>query len=95
MFKSNDVPPYFYLRHVLKTCPKAALTYIDLWRNCDRDNTVLVQKKEIKNEYHIHVNKFSHDLLALVSEGLANVQETPQCLHIELTAWQVSEEVFV
>lgn len=94
LISHNETPPYLYLRQVLRACPKAALTYMDLWRHRDEENIVNAYKKDIKNDYHIHSNKFNHDLLQLVSEGLASITETPNVLHIRLTAWYEDEEVY-
>lgn len=84
-------PPYLYLTQLADHCPKAVSTYMLLWRNIDKENKVNVFKKDIRSEHLITLNKFSHDLLLLVKEGLVSLEETPNWFHIELVGWDNEE----
>lgn len=82
-----ESPPFHYMRDVTEHCPKAARTYMELWVRKDKDYMVRLRKTEIRAELLISMAKFRHDLMLLVSEGLATVDETITELKIELTAW--------
>lgn len=88
---SHRYPPYLYLQQIVDYCPKAASTYMLLWRSIDKENKLDVFKKDIRSEYLISLAKFRHDLLLLVKEGLVSLEETPQWLHVEVVGWD--EEV--
>lgn len=70
-----DLPPYMYLMQVLNHAPRAASTYIELWRHKDKQHKVVVAKNQVRNQFLIGSAKFMNDLLALVREGLINVDQ--------------------
>lgn len=70
-----DLPPYMYLTQVLNHCPRAASTYIELWRHKDKHHKIVVAKNQVRNQFLIGSAKFMNDLLALVREGLINVDQ--------------------
>ncbi len=82
------VPPFFYLLHASVYCQKALTTYIKLWKEKNEESKISVHKKLIFEEYGIASRKFHQDLLCLVDQGLANVDETPTKFNIELTDWE-------
>lgn len=77
-----EYPPY--LIHVLDHCPQAAALYTRLWNAKDHHNKVVIGKKQVKQHFFLTQKKFNDYALLLVKEGLANVDETPSALHIEL-----------
>jgi hypothetical protein len=85
-------PPYLYLEQVLDHCPKAGKTYMQLWQNMDRNNKLSISKEDIRTEYLTQVATFRHNLLLLVKEGLASIDETPSFIYVELTDWQFDAE---
>jgi hypothetical protein len=89
-----DYPPYPYLSQVLKNCPKAGLTYLEIWKDRDQINKVHVYKKDVPSTYLSSLAKFRHDLLLLVKEALVNIEETPLVIHIELIGYDFDAEGF-
>ena len=87
MQKFPELPPYHYLKTVLEHCPKAGAIYIELWNKADENCFIKVKKKTVREDFLISLSKFRHDVLLLVKEGLASVDETPEYMKIELTAW--------
>lgn len=87
-----DYPPYPYLHQVLSHCHKAGLTYMDLWKQRDDKNKVIVGKDEIRTKFLSTTHTFHHNLLLLAKEGLVNVDERPNSLIIELTGWDNEDE---
>lgn len=87
-----DMPPYHYLRQVLDHCPKAGLTYIDIWARMDKDNRIKIDKEAIRNNFLVSLSKFRHDLLLLVKEGLISIEETPKTIKIEVVGWDDEED---
>ncbi len=85
-----DYPPY--LLQVLKNCPKAGLTYCELWQRRNSESKIYLLKKEIKTEFLIHRAKFENDILLLVKEGLINMHETSSAYCIELVNFISNED---
>jgi|GEM_PF-5789916 hypothetical protein len=71
-----DIPPYPYLSQVLKHCPLAASTYVELWRHKNNKHQVVIDKDNIRNTFLVAPTKFRNDCFSLVNEGLINVDET-------------------
>lgn len=89
-----DYPPHPYLKQVLVHCPKAGATYMQLWESRNKNNRVSIYKKQVKSEYLISQSKFKNDLLLLVREGLASIDESPLMLTIELVGWDDNYDQF-
>ena len=94
LHSNNDLPPYNYLLQVLEHCPKAGALYIHLWKDKDKKNIIKINKKTVREEYLSSLSKFRHDVLMLVKEGLASVDESPNQMIIELTGWDIDAEGF-
>ena len=88
----DSYPPYAYLEQVLQHCPKAGFTYLKLWALRDVNNEIMVDKTNVSSQFSMNKNKFNNDLLLLVNEGLASVNEYPSALIIELTDWDFDAE---
>jgi hypothetical protein len=84
---SYSFPPFFQFHQVLQNCPKAGLTYLNLWQNKNKENCLYVTKTDIRNEYLSSLSKFRHDILLLVREGVISVNETPEKIYIDLLDW--------
>jgi hypothetical protein len=90
--KKSSFPPYEYLMQVLMHCPQAAFTYMQLWKDKNREDKVVIYKDEIWSEYLVSKIKLKSDLQKLAREALINIEERPNTFEIELTNW--SEEAF-
>ncbi len=88
-----DYPPYPYLYQVALYCPKAVITYMQLWekRNKNSCKTTII-KSDLKNQYLTTATKLKNDLLLLMREGLLSiVEETSYSLVIELVDFDEDE----
>lgn len=65
---------------------------MQLWKMRDKNNCVIVDRKDIRTEFLMTGVKFSNNLLSLVREGLCNVDESPQKIYIELVDFQEGVE---
>src|SRR6185436_4737754 len=83
----SDFPPKPYLELILRSYPRAGLTYIKLWENRDKDNKIAIYKKEISDTFLTSHTIFKNNLLALSREHLVNVDDCPLMYVIELTNW--------
>ena len=88
-FPQNEslLPPYAYLMQVLLHCPLAAFTYVQLWKEKNKENKLVVDKDQIQNYYLISKTRFKNNLQLLAREGLVNIDERPSTLEIEFVAW--------
>lgn len=65
---------------------------MDLWKQRDNENKVIIGKDEIRTKFLSTTHTFHHNLLLLAKEGLVNVDERPNSLIIELTDWDNEDE---
>jgi len=93
-FPQNEslLPPYAYLMQVLLHCPISAFIYVQLWKDKNKENKLVIHKDEIQNTYLISRTRFKNNLQNLVREGLINIDERPSTLEIELLDW--NDEVY-
>ncbi len=83
----TDFPPYILVVLVVNHIPKAASTYLHLWKNKDNNNSVAVNMRNIRKEHCISPAKFNHDVLLLEREGIVHVRyshKNKDIMHIEM-----------
>ena len=80
-------PPYPYLKQVADHCPKCVSLYMELWNKRDSKDKVAVYKKDIKTYFLTSPTRFKNELLMIVREGLASIDESPNMLVIELVGY--------
>jgi len=89
-----DLPPPLYLLQVLQHCCKAGFTYCRLWNEANDSLNVSYTFPEIKEQF-VSLAAFRHNLRLLLREGvIAHVSESLQEISVELTPWQVEEELY-
>jgi hypothetical protein len=88
----DDLPPTPYLRQILRIFPRAVLLYIDLWKLRNQENIVMVERASLRLDFLTSLPKFRNDLMCLVKEGLANVEETKSFFIVELVDWEIDAE---
>lgn len=84
-------PPYMYLCQVADHCPKAAATYLTLWREKGKDYSITYEKKKIRGNLLVSPTKFRNDILMLAREGLLEMQENPSFITITLAGSEEGE----
>ena len=88
LYKSNSsCPPEGYLLEVARHCPRALETYIYLWKNKNAQDTVYIDKEEIRSKYMKTRTKFRNDLEMLSIEGVISVVDDDKRFEIELLNW--------
>lgn len=85
--KKNECPPYLYLYQLAEHCPRAIASYMQLWRDKDESNRLTIYKKDIPTVFLKSPLKLRNDLMLLVKEGLASIDENPLTLTIELVGY--------
>ena len=87
----RECPPTTYLFLLAQHCPKAIQTYMNLWREKDDENKIHINTENIPVTYLTAKAKFRHDILMLVKEGLASVNERRKTMIVELVDFDVEE----
>jgi hypothetical protein len=83
----HEIPPYPYLFQVAEHCPRAALTYLSIWKEKDKKNSLSVYKEDIRLQFLMSPTRFRNDLLLLVREGLVSVNETPLSIDVDVIGY--------
>lgn len=83
-----EYPPLPYLEHVLKNCPKAGLTYLNLWQKRDKHMRYSVPSGQVPYHTLQSTAQFRHNLLLLVREGLISMHEDGKSIRVELVDWE-------
>jgi hypothetical protein len=87
MSEYEDFPPYEYFLMVLKSSPKSALLYIDLWNFKDEEFSFFVKKEDILNKFLVTPTLFRNFLIPLVGMKLLSIKETQTTYTIELVSY--------
>ncbi len=90
MKEYSDFPPSKYFMRVLKSCPKSAFLYVQIWKNKQK-NIFLVKKKEIRKDYMISPTVFKNLLLPLMFLNLIHVIENDENFEIDMFGAQSNE----
>lgn len=90
IFNPSSSPPHLYMAQVLEHCPRAGSTYLKIWREKNKDNRLVIEKKDFRKEQLVSLTVFKNDLISLVREGLISFEETPDLIYIELVDWDAS-----
>jgi hypothetical protein len=75
MIDYSNLPPVRYFERVLKTCPKAALLYLQLWINKNKYMNVRVKEIDIRRQYLMSPTVFRNLLSSLVFLDLVTEQQ--------------------
>lgn len=69
---------------VIKNHPHSAVIYIELWKKKNKNQQVLIVKKDIKKDLLISPTRFRNLLVCLASLNLAEFEESLENFKIEL-----------
>ena len=89
----REYPPMPYLEQVMNHVPKAAQTYVWLWKHSNHENICQLRSSRIAEVTMMSKATFKNSLRALCREGLANFEESDDVMKIELTGWDDDEEL--
>lgn len=80
----TDFPPLKYFIRVLKTCPKSALLYTQLWKKKGKHMSLLTQKRDVRKEYLISPTMFRNLLAPLMFLNLVSFIESDDKFQIDV-----------
>jgi hypothetical protein len=80
----SDFPPPNYFNRVLKSCPKSALLYTQLWKKKGRQMCVVTEKKNVRKEYLISPTMFRNLLAPLMFLNLVHFIESNEEFQIDV-----------
>jgi len=79
----SDFPPIKYFIRVLKTCPKSAFLYTQLWKK-KRNMILNVEKGNIRKDFLISPTMFRNHIAPLAYLNLLQFQESDERYQLEL-----------
>lgn len=85
---SDSSVPYLFIKQIFLHCPKAGLTYCQLWENKNSKNLVKITQEEVRTRYLTDLGKFRHDILQLEREGLLSAKEDDNSFLIQLVTME-------
>ena len=80
----NEFPPLKYFVRVLKSCPKSALLYTQLWKRKGKHMNLFTQKKDVRKEYLISPTMFRNLLAPLMFLNLVSFIESDDKFQIDI-----------
>ena len=87
----SEFPPFKYFIRVLKSCPKSALLYIQIWRKKGKNMTLMTAKKDIRKEYLISPTMFRNLLAPLMFLNLISFVEGNEKFQIDIMGPQAND----
>ena len=91
MLNYNEFPPLKYFTRVLKSCPKSAFLYVQLWEKKDKNMLLRAQKKDIRKEYLISTTMFRNMLVPLTNLNLIHFDESDEKFKIDVFGPNVND----
>ncbi len=88
----HDFPPFHFFVTVLRHQPDTAHFYWKIWSGRDKDNKLMVDKKNIYGQFLVTPNVFKRKLGYLMEEGLLSIAETQYFYEIDFTRYDDDEE---
>lgn len=80
----SDFPPFRYFTRVLKSCPKSALLYAQIWDKKGLNMSFVIEKKEVQKDYLISPTVFRNLLVSLMFLNLVHFKEDDGEFHIDV-----------
>ena len=81
----SEFPPIKYFTRVLKSCPKSALLYIQIWKNKGKQMNFVTDKREVRKDYLISPTMFRNLLAPLMYLNLIHFTESDEKFQIDLS----------
>ena len=80
-----------YFIRVLKSCPKSALLYIQIWKNKGKYNNIIADKKDIRKDYLMSPTMFRNLLSPLAFLNLIQFVESGEKYQIEILGTKTND----
>lgn len=84
MKEYSDFPPVKYFLRVLKSCPKSAYIYAQLWKRRGKTMSFHVDKREVRKDYLISPTLFRNLLTPLMFLSLVSFLESNDGFKIDI-----------
>ena len=91
MIDYNDYPPIKYFTRVLKTCPKSAFLYIQIWKNKSKNMLLSAEKKDIRKDFWVSPTMFRNLLAPLMFMNLIHYIESEDKFQIDVQGSQLND----
>ena len=86
-----EFPPSKYFVRALKSCPKSALLYAQIWKNKDKHMNVSAEKGHIRKEYLMSPTLFRNLLTPLMFLNLIHFVESDDNFKINVLGQQTND----
>jgi hypothetical protein len=87
----QDFPPIKSFIRVLKTCPRSALLYVQMWKKRNAWLKLDVPREDIRPDYLISPTLFINLLCPLISLSLVFLREEDDGFHISFSRAHLDE----
>jgi len=87
----TDFPPTKYFLRVLKSCPKSALLYTQLWTKKGKHMSFITHKKDVRKDYLISPTMFRNLLAPLMFLNLVSFIENDEQFLIDILGPHVND----
>lgn len=87
----SEFPPFKYFIRVLKSCPKSALLYIQLWMKKSKQMNLVTHKKDVRKDYLISPTMFRNLLSPLMFLNLISFVESDDKFQIDILGSNLNE----
>lgn len=87
----TEFPPLKYFMRVLKSCPKSALLYIQIWKKRGKHMSLTTKKKNIRKEYLISPTMFRNLLAPLMFLNLIHFLECDEQFQVDVLGPHLDE----
>jgi hypothetical protein len=87
----SEFPPLKYFTRVLKSCPRSALLYIQLWKRKGEHMHFITQKKDVRKDYLISPTMFRNLLAPLMLLNLIHFIESDEKFQIDINGQHIND----
>lgn len=86
-----EFPPLKYFVRALKSCPKSAFLYAQIWKNKDKYMNLIAEKGEIRKQYLMSPTLFRNLLAPLMFLNLIHFVESDEKFKINVLGQQKND----
>jgi hypothetical protein len=87
----KEFPPIKYFTRVLKSCPKSALLYAQLWNKKSKQMKISIEKVDIRKEYLLSPTMFRNLLAPLMYLNLIHLMERDEKFLIDISGTNAND----
>jgi hypothetical protein len=87
----SEFPPFKYFVRVLKSCPRSALLYAQLWKKRSKQMNLVTEKRDVRKDYLISPTMFRNLLAPLMSLNLISFIESADKFQIDVLGPHLNE----